>query len=220
MQSLAQDLCDTYQTIDVLVNNAGARFDRYFESNHGIELTFATNHLGHFVLARHLLSSMEESPKRIINVSSSAHRQARPEVGWNCSADRFDRKTAYANSKLANILFTKELTRRWGSQKVISFAVDPGPVVTRFALNNGVVAWAKHLLAHTLAGDLGTARECASAIAYLATNQNVDRFNGKLVRGRNVIEPSQLANDPELAAKLWQESETLADSISDRDRLA
>ncbi len=208
--ALSKELIKSYSKIDVLVNNAGSRFDAFQESKDGIELTFATNHLGHFLLTNLLFNELAEPPKRVISVSSSAHRQARPEAGWNCAADRYDRKIAYANSKLANILFAKELVRRWGSKNLLSFAIDPGACATRFGRNNGLVAWTKHLLSHTLAGDLKSAENGAATIAFLATDRSVDRFDGKLVRGRKAIEPSSLAKDRRLATELWRESEILA----------
>lgn len=211
VRDLSSKLIGTYPTVETIINNAGARYDKYQKSEDGIELTFATNHLGHFLLTKQLIEELAKSPKRIINVSSSAHRHAQPELGWNLSEYNYDRKIAYANSKLANILFTKELTSRVNISSSLCVAVDPGPTGTGFARNNGLVAWMRHLLWHKMKGELQTAAQGAETVVWLATHSIDNQLNGKLFQDREAIEPIELANDSGLGAQLWSLSCTLTD---------
>lgn len=101
-----QTICQRFDRIDILINNAGARFDKYHEIPDGIELTFATNHLGPFQLTMGIIDLLRESsPGVVVNVSSIARKQADDEPDWLLERDRYDRWEAYAKSKLANALF-------------------------------------------------------------------------------------------------------------------
>src|SRR5206468_4176754 len=106
VRMLAARVRSEYDRLDVLINNAGARFDRYQETTEGIELTFATNHLGHFLLTALVAELMMNAPAaRVITVASGSHASAATEHGWYQQRATYDRRRAYANSKLANIMF-------------------------------------------------------------------------------------------------------------------
>jgi len=210
VRELSDNLIESYAVIDVVVNNAGARFDQFKESEDGIELTFATNHLGHFLLASQLIDGLANRPKRIINVSSSAHREAHSELGWILTRENYNRSLAYANSKLANLLFTQELSRRFDSVSLSSYAVDPGPTATRFARNNGLVAWMKHLVWHGWKKELRSAAQGADTVVYLATEALEENLNGKLFADRTPVDPAPQAEERELSAQLWDLSCSLA----------
>ena len=108
------------------MNNAGARFSNYEANGDGIERTFATNHLGHFLLTALLLDRLTASDEaRVITIASSAHASSL-ERGWLLTPDTFDRRAAYAISKLANIMFAYELARRTRGTSILSNALDPG----------------------------------------------------------------------------------------------
>ena len=193
--------------LDVLINNAGARFDYYQESADGFELTFATNHLGHFLLTALLVENLKAAPAaRIVNVSSSAHASANRPDSWLMTPASFDRRQAYARSKLANVLHTCELSRRLSGTSVTANTMHPGIVVSGFARNNGIFSWLRHVVSHGLRRELISPRRGADTIVYLATSPDVAQTTGKYYYQRRPIESSPLSQDPQLARRLWSES--------------
>jgi len=193
--------------LDVLVNNAGARFDKFQESADGIELTFATNHLGHFLLSGMLMDSLRKSGAgRVITVSSRAHLAASAGEPWFLTRDLYDRRQAYAKSKLANLLFAFELARRMHGKQVVSNAVDPGVLATRFARNNGLAAWVKHVVPHFLRGELTSVASAGEAIAHLSTAPELADVSGRLFCGREELAASPAAQNTQLATQLWESS--------------
>lgn len=204
---LAQVITQAFDSVDVLINNAGARFDTYDATDNGIERTFATNHLGHFLLTGLLLGHLALAPSaRVITVTSQAHFAAAADGAWIYREHDYDRRQAYAKSKLANILFAFELARRLRGTRIVSNAVDPGVAATRFARNNGAVAWAKHLISHRLKGTLRSPTAAADSIVYLATSAETETLTGHLVRNRLVVQASHAAQSHALAEDLWNQS--------------
>jgi NAD(P)-dependent dehydrogenase (short-subunit alcohol dehydrogenase family) len=204
VRALAQTIAERHRSVDALINNAGARFDTYGRTSDGLERTFATNHLSHFLLTCLLLENLMRAPQgRVINVSSGSHGAATATGDWQPEEAAYDRKAAYARSKLANILFTVELARRLAGTNVIVNAVDPGGVASRFALNNGLVSWLKHLVAHALRRDLVLPRTGAETIVYLAAAAEMAGVTGKLFRQKREFQPSEAACDPRAAEELW-----------------
>ena len=191
--------------IDVLVNNAGARFDTHAITPDGFERTFATNHLGHFLLTGLLLDRLAAAPSaRIITVSSSAAAQARLDDYWQFQAHDFDRKQAYAKSKLANLLFAFELARRLRGTPITSLAVDPGVVATRFARNNGLLPWLKHLIYHGRRRELISSAQGADTLIYLASAPTLPtNASGTYFRERQQIRACPAAYDAVAATQLW-----------------
>jgi NAD(P)-dependent dehydrogenase (short-subunit alcohol dehydrogenase family) len=215
---LARTICYDFGHVDVLINNAGARFDTYDETADGSERTFATNHLGHFLLTNLLLEHLKRAPSaRIITVTSQAHRAAKEDGDWRYAKDEYDRRQAYSKAKLANILFAFELARRLRGTNVVSNAVDPGVAATRFALNNGLVAWAKHLISHAITGGLVSARRAADGIVYLATSPEIAGLSGCLFRNRSIVEGASAARMSSLSTSLWRESADLTGLTSKRE---
>jgi len=210
VRSAAERISAKCQRIDMLINNAGVRCDRYERTVDGYERTFATNHLGHFLLTGLLLGRLAEaSSARIINVTSSAAAQAEITGPWQFEAAGYDRRQAYAKSKLANLLFTGEFVRRNGS-RINCVAADPGVVATRFARNNGVIAWLKHIISHGRKLELKSARAGADSLVYLATSPHLPaEANGKCYRDRKPIVICPAANDAEAASALWALSVSL-----------
>lgn len=205
VKCLSSSLTQRYDQIDILINNAGRRYDSYRSNSEGIELTFATNHLGHFVLSNLLLPALVKSGKgRVITISSIAHHSADLNYPWIPSREIYNRHLSYANSKLANILFAFEHARRCESFDIKSNAVDPGIALTRFARNNGLVSWAKHILSHFTKNQLANARTSADTIIYLANHSEANDINGKLLYNRKIAQASPEAYDRKLAQNLWQ----------------
>lgn len=207
VRRLAESLRQRTSRVDLLINNAGARFDRFRESSDGLELTFATNHLGHFLLTLLLWEPLVAAPAaRLINVSSSAHAAATRPDRWLMTAPDYDRRQAYARSKLANLLFTYELARRCSGSPITVNAMHPGIVVSGFARNNGLLSWCKHLLAHGLKGDLISPMRGARTLSYLATSPEISGSSGDYYFQCRPVPSSTLSRDVGLGRQLWGES--------------
>jgi NAD(P)-dependent dehydrogenase (short-subunit alcohol dehydrogenase family) len=218
VRRLAADIGERFPNLHVLINNAGARFDTYQTTPEGIELTFATNHLGHFLLTCLLYDSLERAGgARVITVASGSHHGANTVEGWLPRPEKYDRRLAYANSKLANVLFGYELGRRVSGTAITSNIVDPGGVATNFARNNGVVAWVRHLVAHALRRDLASSDTAAEGIVYVATSAEVKGMSREYFYRGRVVESSLDSRNPEAARQLWDLSLEVAGV---RDRVA
>ncbi len=127
--------------IDVLVNNAGAIFSDRRVTPEGLELTFALNHMAYFVLTEVLRDKLVASaPARIVSTSSAAHQGVSLDFGDLQSANGYKMLRVYGRSKLANILFTRELARRLAGTGVTANCLHPGVVATRFGDSSGGIA--------------------------------------------------------------------------------
>jgi NAD(P)-dependent dehydrogenase (short-subunit alcohol dehydrogenase family) len=211
IRELASQFRRRHQRLDVLINNAGARFASREVSADGLEMTLALNHLGYFLLTNLLLDELQRSGQgRVVNVASGSH--------WGCPGINFDDlqsergysgKSAYAQSKLAVVLFTYELARRLKGSGTTANAADPGNVISGFCRNNGLIGWARHLIGSLKAGNLAGPEEGAKTSVYLASSGEVSRSSGRyFVRGKEV--PSSKASyDVEAAHRLWEVSAQL-----------
>ena len=144
MNRLGSEIAALEPRIDVLINNAGAMFAERGVTADGLERTFATNHMAYFVLTNRLKPNLiAASQARIVNTASAAHRRATGLDFDDLQAERgYHYFTVYGRSKLANILFTRELARRIANTGVTANCLHPGFVATRFGDNNrGVFRW-------------------------------------------------------------------------------
>ena len=140
---VAAQIASAEARIDVLVNNAGALFNRRQLSPDGLEMTFAVNHMAYFVLTGGLVRTLTQSaPARIVNTASGAHRGASLDFADLQSERGYSGFQVYGRSKLANILFTRELARRLGGTQVTANCLHPGFVATRFGAGSGGVVQA------------------------------------------------------------------------------
>ena len=204
VRALGADVALRTHSIDVLINNAGGRFNTFQQSPDGIELTFATNHLGHFLLTNSFLEALLRAPHaRVITVGSSAHGGVTAAGDWCLNRENYDRRIAYGKSKLANIIFAYELARRLSHTEIVSNAVDPGGVATNLGRNNGLLSWSRHLLYYALKRDLISSRRAAETLVYLALDPAVERISGKYFHMKRQIESSLASHDPSAAADLW-----------------
>ena len=194
--------------LDVLVNNAGAVSLSDRRSVDGIEMTFALNHLGYYLLTTLLLDLLNGSaPARIVNVSSGCHSSVRNfRVEDLPMPGRSGGHRAYPRSKLCNILFTCELARRLRGSGVTANALNPGVVRTNIARNNGRLGLVLNILIRAVGVD---ASKGAETVTYLASSPEVEGITGKYFVGCRAVPSSPLSYDAALASGLWEFSERL-----------
>lgn len=211
---VAQEIAAAEPRIDVLINNAGVMSANRQLTADGLELTFATNHLAYFVLTQGLLARLLGSaPARIINTASEVHRGARLDFA-NLQSDKgYSSYGAYGKSKLANVLFTRELSRRLAGSGVTVNCLHPGVVASRFAqprVVNGRSHGGDPSAASFLASQGIAPEESAEALVYLASSPEVAQMTGQYFNQSRLSTPSEEAQDDTIAKKLWVESERLA----------
>lgn len=201
IRRVAGEILDRYPRIHVLLNNAGVVNLKRQVTVDGLEATFAVNHLAYFMLTNLLLDRLRESaPARIINVSSDAHRLAPLDLDDLQSERRYRGPRVYGQSKLANILFTRELARRLAGTGVTVNCLHPGVVATRFAQNNGRLAlWVTTLLKPFFL----TPEQGADTAIHLATSPEVEGVSGEYFVKRKARRPSAAALDEATARRLW-----------------
>ena len=195
--------------IDVLINNAGAMFADRRVTPEGLELTFALNHMAYFLLTSALRERLAASaPARIVSTSSSAHQGSRLDFNDLQCARGYNGWKAYGRSKLANILFTRELARRLAGTGVAANCLHPGFVATRFGDASG--GWTSRLM--PLARSFAiTAERGADTIIHLASSPQVEGASGAYFVKRKIAQPSAAARDESAAKRLWKASEKLAE---------
>lgn len=207
VRALAARLAEAHGRIDVLMNNAGAIQGERKTTVDGHELTFQVNHLAPFLLTNLLYDSLNESPvARVVNVASGAHRWGK--IPWDdlTYAKDFQGFRAYCDSKLANILFTRELARRWENSYVKANACHPGAVASNF----GQSAENWFSTANTvLAPLLRSPEEGARTQVWLASSREANGFNGKYFKDCKAKRPSRHARSEQDAARLWDLSRQL-----------
>jgi NAD(P)-dependent dehydrogenase (short-subunit alcohol dehydrogenase family) len=210
IRAVARAYRERADRLDVLVNNAGAVFTSYATTPDGFERTFALNHLGYFLLTRELRPLLAASQgARVVSTSSLAHRMGRIELDEIARRER--RKDAgfrpYGDSKLANILFTRELSRRLAPQGGVANCFHPGYVATGFALNNGDLLSKVQALVGPLVAR--TPEKGAETLVWLAASEAGGRASGEYFSDKKVSSTSKAARDDGLAAALWALSERL-----------
>ncbi|PAW94285.1 hypothetical protein CKK33_12620 [Mucilaginibacter sp. MD40] len=187
--------------INVLINNTGGIFPERKLSADGHEMTFAVNHLGHFLLVQCLMPLLERGQARIINVSSEAHRYCQlrfNDIDW---ANRpYSAWKAYGTAKLFNIYFTRSLATKLGPKGISSFALHPGLVNTSFGMGIGGLG---KLLLWIMRPFMIPAEKGAQTSIYLATAQRIDSKSGQYFKDQRPVNPSALAVDEANRHKLW-----------------
>lgn len=208
VRSVAEAFVQRHTRLDVLVNNAGGFFAARQVSADGIEMTWALNHMNYFLLTNLLLDTLRASaPARVVNVSSDAHRGGRMRWDDLQFTRGYNGWAAYAQSKLANILFSNELARRLAGSGVTSNALHPGFVATRFAHNNGAFWGGAMALMQRLWAI--SPEEGAQTSIYLATAPEAATISGKYFAKSRETAPAPQAQDMDAAARLWEISERM-----------
>jgi NAD(P)-dependent dehydrogenase (short-subunit alcohol dehydrogenase family) len=212
VRRVAREYQGRFPRLDVLVNNAGAMYMTRRESADGIELTWALNHLGYFLLTNLLLDALMRSPSaRVVNVASNAHRVV-PRINFDDIQGRKKYKPfpVYGMSKLANILFTRELARRLEGKGVTANALHPGMVATNFGSDLPLAGrlFMRHLGLRPVVG--------ARTAIHLATAPEVEGISGKYFAKQKEVTPSLGARDDAAARELWDVSAAMTGLIAAR----
>jgi dehydrogenase/reductase SDR family protein 13 len=200
----AEAFLATGRPLDVLVNNAGVAGTQGLTAD-GFDLTYATNHIGPFLLTKLLLPAIERAPQgRIVNVSSVAHKQVKA-VDWTLLERRSEpRKSGfldYGITKLMNILHVRELARRLAGSRVTTYALHPGGVASNiWRALPGPVQWGLKLFLMSNEEGAKTQIHCATAPELAGVTS---RYYVKSREER----PNPLADDPALAGELWTRTE-------------
>jgi NAD(P)-dependent dehydrogenase (short-subunit alcohol dehydrogenase family) len=194
--------------LDVLLNNAGAMFQRRELTEDGIEKTFALNHMGYFWLTAELLDLVKAAPAgRVVSVASAAHQGAKLDLEDLQNAKRYSGWFAYGQSKLANIYFTYELAKRLHGASVTANCLHPGFVASRFGDNNG--GWLKFAIGVAKSFAAISEDEGAKTSVYLASSPEVAGVNGKYFDKCKAVQSSAVSYDENVARELWRLSERL-----------
>jgi NAD(P)-dependent dehydrogenase (short-subunit alcohol dehydrogenase family) len=207
IRRIAREFKAKHDRLDVLLNNAGVLVTSRRTTVDGIEETFAVNHLGYFLLTELLLDVLESSsPARIVNVSSEAHRTASmhwEDLQFEKSYSSFQ---AYGQSKLCNILFTRELARRLDPKQVTANCLHPGVVASGFGQTYGGAISVLIKIGHLF---MINTEKGARTQVYLASSPDVAGVTGKYFDKCKEKQPNQEAQNDDSARKLWEISEKL-----------
>lgn len=208
VRDLAAAFKERCSHLDVLINNAGAFFNRRIETCHGVEMTFLVNHLAPFLLTNQLLDILQTSaPARIVNVSSDAHKYGRLNFNDLGFKHGYFGMTAYGRSKLANILFTYELARRLNGNGVTVNAVNPGHVATDIWKND--FSTLGPALKYVMSLFALTPQQGADTLIYLASAAEAEGITGQYFFERKAVPSSAPSQDEKTARQLWEISEGL-----------
>ncbi len=211
IRAFAEQVLEVYPRIDVLLLNAGLLLGDRRETKQGFEATFGINHLGHFLLTDLLLERLKESaPCRVVVVSSDAHRGAKTGFTWDDlgRTRSYSAWAAYCESKLANILFTRELARKLEGSGVTVNALHPGFVATEFGRGGDVKGFFGTLVGWSQIFARTPAKGAETSI-YLASSPEVEKVSGEYFFDCKVKKPTRAARDDAAARRLWDESERL-----------
>jgi NAD(P)-dependent dehydrogenase (short-subunit alcohol dehydrogenase family) len=207
VQRAVETIRANHSHIDVLINNAGLMMDHEEITRDGIEMSFAVNHVGHFLLTNGLIDLLKDGKDaRIIHVSSEAHRFGKFRIDQLVRPDKFSRWGTYGSSKMANILFSNELAERLKSEGITSNAVHPGLVATSFGSTASGFSSIMMLLARPFSK---SPQEGAQTSIYLATSPEIFGVTGRYFKDLKPIKPASETKSKFLAAELWKLSEEL-----------
>jgi len=204
---LADELNRDFPRIDVLANNAGGIFGERELTVDGHEKTMQVNHLAPFLLTNLLLDVLIASKASVINTSSRAHQMfAKFDINDLEVEHGYTQRIAYGNAKLENILFTKELHRRYHDQGISTAAFHPGSVASNFASDtDSLIRYVYHTPLRRLI--LITPAKAADTLVWLAsTTPGTDWESGDYYAKRKPAKVTEPAANPEFALKLWDRS--------------
>lgn len=196
-----------FSRLDVLVNNAAVLSRKRRVTADGFELQFFVNHLAYFLLTNQLIGVLKASaPSRVVNVASTAHSSGFLDFDDLQGEKHYRGWQAYANTKLANVVFTYELARRLEGTKVTANCAHPG--VTHTGLLRGY-SFFLNVLFHALQFFFRSPDDGAATPIYLASSPEVENVTGRYFRNKQPMGTSALSNDTSIQKKLWEVSEAL-----------
>lgn len=208
VRSFCKDFLASYDSLHLLINNAGVMFVPWELSKDGFEMHLATNHIGHFLLTMLLLPLLRKSePSRIINVSSMAHRLGSSMRYEDLNYEKsYSYLGAYGRSKLANVLFTNELARRLKGTGVIAVSLHPGVVNTELPRHFSEIFFPGAQWLYTNLGWwlMKTPKQGAQTTLYCALEDSVE--SGLYYDDCAVASTSAISKDQNLAKELWEKS--------------
>jgi retinol dehydrogenase-14 len=207
IRRLADEFKEAYPRLDVLINNAGVFVSKRITTADGIEMTFAVNHLAYFLLTNLLLDVLKASaPSRIVNVSSGDHSNGTIDFDDLQGEKGYKGAKAYSQSKLANVLFTYELARRFEGTGVTANCLHPGVVRTNFGSGvSGVFGF----MVRALRPLMISPEKGAETSIYLASSQEVEGLSGRYFVKKAEARSSDVSYDERLARRLWEVSAEL-----------
>jgi NAD(P)-dependent dehydrogenase (short-subunit alcohol dehydrogenase family) len=208
VRALAAAFLAKYDRIDVLVNNAGTVFARRTLTEDQLEATFAVNYLSAFLLTNLLLDLLKRSaPARVVNVASNGHYGGTLDFDDLGFERGYQIMRAYSRSKLAEVLFTRELARRLAGTGVTANCVHPGAVATK--IWDAAPGFTRPFFAVAKRVAMISPAAGAETIVYLAASPEVAQDSGLYFEKNRPKSPSRLAQDDALATRLWDESAKL-----------
>ena len=203
VRKFADNILNSEPRLDILINNAGVMMCPYQKTEDGFEMQFGTNHLGHFLLTMLLLDRLKRSaPSRIINVSSIGHSLGTGKIHFDDIHFEKDYSPyeAYFHSKLANVLFTRELSKHLEGTHVTANSLHPGAVRTdlerHFSLLSTLMVPVRWYM-------YKSAEQGAQTSIYCAVSEEMEGVSGKYLADCAIKEPSKGAQDDDAARKLW-----------------
>ena len=208
VREAAAELNGKLVSINVLINNAGGIFTKRQLSKDDFEMTFATNHLGHFLLTMSLMPLLEKGHARVINVSSSAHQMGKPnfdDIQWE--QHKYSSWRAYGQAKLYNLYFTKSLAEKYADKGISSFALHPGIVKTNFW--EGANGFFNKLMQLIASPFMISAEEGAQTSIYLATEPGMEAKSCQYFVKKKLAKSNLLSWSEENRNKLWDISKKL-----------
>ena len=210
VRAAGAEIAERHRYIHILVNNAGLFAPKRTLTKDGYEMTFAVNHLAPFLLTDALLPALELAGEasrhaRIVNVASAAANRASIDLGDLMSARRYKMLGAYAQSKLANILFTKELARRLPPKPISANCLHPGVVATGIGNKGGIGGLVWSAIKPFMIGP----EQGAVNSLFVATSPDIEGISGAYFVKQRPAKPNPIAEDPAVAAALWAESDRL-----------
>nr|XP_010974909.2 retinol dehydrogenase 11 [Camelus dromedarius] len=203
IRTFAEGFLAEEKHLHILINNAGVMMCPYSKTADGFEMHMGVNHLGHFLLTHLLLEKLKESaPSRVVNVSSLAHHLGRIHF-HNLQGEKFyNAGLAYCHSKLANILFTKELARRLKGSGVTAYSVHPGTVNSDLVRHSSVMRFFWLLFSFFFK----TPQQGAQTSLYCALTEGLEILNGNHFSDCHVAWVSAQARNETVARRLWDVS--------------
>lgn len=210
VRAFCQELLQEEPRLDVLINNAGIFQCPYMKTEDGFEMQFGVNHLGHFLLTNLLLGLLKSSaPSRIIVVSSKLYKYGDINFEDLNSEQSYNKSFCYSRSKLANILFTRELARRLEGTNVTVNVLHPGIVRTNLGRHIHIPLLARPLFSLVSWAFFKTPLEGAQTSIYLASSPEVEGVSGRYFGDCKEEELLPKAMDEAVARKLWDISEVM-----------